>query len=364
MTARPAGGAGGPEGGAGGPEGGAVGPEGGAVRFGFLGAGWIAHQAMAPAVHAADGAVLQAVASRDDARARELEPTGRIYPDYAALLADPDVDAVYISLTNEAHLPWTLAALEAGKHVLCEKPLGLDVGQVAAMHEAAAVADRVLLEGYFYRWHPRMRRIEELAHGGALGAVLALSSEFSFDGWAEPAMAANYRLDPARGGGALYDVGVYPVSAAHALLGADLVVRAARQEIGPTGVDLDTQADLSPAALSPAVGGLPPVTAHVRAAIKGRAGQHLIVDAEAGRLSTAAGEAFTTWHAPSSLTIATPDGAVREEHFAPVDPYRLMVEAFARRVRGEDVWLVGADHSLCVCATLERIRSTAGSPVL
>jgi len=324
----------------------------GAVRFGFLGAGWIAARALAPAVHAADGAVLQAVAARDVERARTLEPAGRVYGDYAALLADPDVDAIYVCLTNDQHLPWTMAAIAAGKHVLCEKPLGLDVEEVRTMHASAAAAGLVLVEGYFYRWHPRMRRIEQLVAGGGLGTVLAMSAEFSFDGWADPSMVTNYRLDPTRGGGALYDVGVYPVSAAHALLGRDLEVRAAQQDLGPTGVDLETQAALS-------TPGGPATTVHVRGAIKGREGQHLTVDAEAGRLATAAGETFTAWHAPSSLTIRTPDGAVREEHFAPVDPYRLMVEALAARVRGQDAWLVGADHSLSVAGTVEQIRSTA-----
>lgn len=327
-----------------------------AVRFGFLGAGWIATRAMAPAVHAAAGAVVQAVAARDADRARALEPKGSVYGggDYAGLLADPDIDVVYISLSNEAHLQWTLAALAAGKHVLCEKPLGLDAREVATMHEAAAAADLLLVEGYFYRWHPRMQRIVELITSGGMGQVLAMSSQFCFDGLSDPRMAANYRLDPARGGGALYDVGVYPVSAAHALLGPDLRVAAAQWRWGTTGVDLETQA-----VLSASVGA--PTSVQVRCAIHGRQGQDLVIDTEAGRVVTGTGETFTAWHVPTSLVIRTPDGAVREEHFAPVDPYQLMIEAMSAVVRGQDRWIVGADDSIAVATTLGRIRAEAAA---
>jgi predicted dehydrogenase len=327
------------------------------VRFGFVGAGWIATRAMAPAVHAADGAVLHAVAARDVERALGLDPAGHAYGDYAALLADPDVDVVYVSLTNEAHRPWVLAALAAGKHVVCEKPLGLDVAEVREMHVAAQTAGLVLLEGYFYRWHPRMRRLVDLVTSGGLGAVRAVGSEFSFDGGAGDGMVGNYRLDPARGGGALYDVGVYPVSAAHALLGPDLEVVAAEQALGTTGVDVDTHAVLR------SVAGEPPVpTVDVRCAIAGREGQRLVVDGEAGRIAVGEGEAFTTWHAPSSLLIRRPDGRVHEERFAPVDPYRLMIEAVAARVRGERVWLVPAAESVAVARTLQSIRGCAPGP--
>ncbi|MDQ1687508.1 MAG: D-xylose 1-dehydrogenase D-xylono,5-lactone-forming, partial [Frankiaceae bacterium] len=115
------------------------------VRWGFIGAGGIAKGALAPAVHAADGAVLAAAAARDPKRASALEP-GRVHASYADLLADEDVDAVYISLSNDAHAPWATAALEAGKHVLCEKPLALDVSEVDDLIAAAHTHDRLLVE--------------------------------------------------------------------------------------------------------------------------------------------------------------------------------------------------------------------------
>jgi predicted dehydrogenase len=319
------------------------------VRFGFLGAGWIAHRALAPAVHAADGARLQAVAARDVDRAAGLEPTGHAYTDYRAVLDDPEVDVVYISLSNDLHRPWTLAALEAGKHVLCEKPLGLDAAEVAEMVAAATSAGRLLVEAFWYRWHPRTRRLEHLLRDGALGRVQAVEAEFSFDGGDDPRLVGNFRLDPARGGGALYDVGCYAISAAHLALGPTLAVERATATLGATGVDLAVTAWL--AAADPAAG-----RAEVRCGIALPDRQHLRITGDAGTADFATGEAFTNWHQASSLTIATADGAVRSEEFAPVDPYRLMVEAVAARVRGEESFLVGPDHSVAVATTLGAVR--------
>ncbi len=177
------------------------------VRWGFLGAGWIATRALAPAVAAADGAVLLAVAARDITRAAALGPAGRVYDDYAGLVADDEVDAVYISLTNEVHAHWSIAALQAGKHVLCEKPLAMNAREAVAMSEAANAAGRRLVEASWYRWHPRVRRAQELLAAGRIGSVRHVSAGFTFAG----NLAGNYRLEPTRGGGALYDVGCYAV---------------------------------------------------------------------------------------------------------------------------------------------------------
>jgi len=343
-----------------------VGTTSGGVRFGFIGAGWIAHRALAPAVHAADGAVLQAAAARDADRAASLEPAGRSYggPDgYRALIADPEVDVVYVNLSNEGHRPWSLAALEAGKHVLCEKPLGLDAAEVNQMIGAAERAGRLLVEAFWYRWHPRTRRLEELLAAGDLGPVREMEADFSFDGRTEQRMAANYRLDPERGGGALYDVGCYSVSAAHTVLGTDLRVAGAQAVIGDTGVDLTTTARLR--------AGAGPHRDAVALALCGIAIPDRQVLRVTGGAATAeftgdggqTGEAFTSWHTPSSLLITTPDGAVREERFPPVDPYRVMVEAVAAGVRGEQAFLLGPQHSTEVVRTTDAIRAAA-VPVL
>jgi xylose dehydrogenase (NAD/NADP) len=328
----------------------------GSVGFGFIGAGGIAQRALGPAVHAAAGAHLQAAASRAPARAEALGLAGKAYGSYDELLADPSVEVVYVALNNDGHRPWTLAALAAGKHVLCEKPLGLDPGEIEEMTAAAAAAGRLLVEAFWYRWHPRTRRLEELVSQGALGPLQTLEADFSFDGPREGDLATHYRLDPSRGGGALYDVGCYALSAAHTVLGPWLTLEDATEDVGPTGVDLATHAQLR--APSGAL-------ADIRGGIHGSDRQVLRVTGEAARLEFS-DPVFMSWHTPSSLTITTPDGGVRVEEFAPVDPYMLMVEAVAARVRGESAFLVGLEHTAQVSASIDAIRrrlhDSAGAP--
>jgi predicted dehydrogenase len=214
------------------------------------------------------------------------------------------------------------------------------------MAAAAAAAGRLLVEAFWYRWHPRTRRLEELVGQDALGSLQSVEADFSFAGPTDGDPATAYRLDPARGGGALYDVGCYSLSAAHAVLGPRLSVEDATQQTGRTGVDLATHAQLR----SPS-GAL----ADIRCGIAVPDRQVLRVTGEAASLEFS-DPVFMSWHSPSSLTITTPDGGTRVEEFAPVDPYRLMVEAVAARVRDEPAFLVGLDHSAQVAASIAAIR--------
>ncbi len=336
------------------------------VRFGFVGAGWIATEALAPAVHAADGAVLQAVAARDEQRARALEPAGRVFAGdtaYAELLADPDVDVVYISLSNEAHVPWVIAAVAAGKHVLCEKPLALTAAQATAAFDAADAAGRLLVEAFFYRWHPRTRRVEDLVRSGELGQVHTVDAAFCFDDadWAG-ASVGNYRLDSRRGGGALYDVGVYPLSVARwALPGfgdADPILEQVEvtwsgslSPVGSGPVDLRTDATIRVS---------PDVTARIRSAIAGGSEESARIVSE-DAVVTLAGKAFTTRHSACDLIFDDPRGEAGRsvETFAAVDPYRLMVEAVAARIRGEDTFCVTREDSLAIARVSDAVRAAA-----
>jgi len=332
------------------------------IRFGFLGAGGIAREALAPAVHRARGATLQAVAARDVTRARSLEPAGNACQDYAAVLADPEVDVVYISLSNESHRPWTLAALAAGKHVLCEKPLGLDADEVAEMTAAAQAADRLLVEAFWYRWHPRTRRFAELVAQGALGGILQIESTFSFLGDFEGADAHNFRLEPERGGGAQYDVGCYALSgieltfANEPLTGparAVPVVDRVESRIGSTGVDLASTAWLH----LDRDGDLPTATAVARFGMGVPDTQEFRLSGTEANLSFGSGDAFTSWNTPSWLEIRSRSGQAHREEFAPVDPYQVMVEAVAARVRGEDGFVVDLDHSAAVARLSDAVRA-------
>jgi D-xylose 1-dehydrogenase (NADP+, D-xylono-1,5-lactone-forming) len=287
------------------------------------------------------------VAARNVERASALEPAGRSYGDYDALLADPDVELVYVALDNAGHLPWTLAALAAGKHVLCEKPLALDPAAVELMAAAAAEHDRLVVEAFWHRWHPRTRRLEQLLTQGALGPVQHVESEFTFFGGAAGDPQQHFRLNPERGGGGLYDVGCYALSAAHLALGPHLEVVSAEARRGPSGVDLEATATLRGAGKS---GG----TARIRCGIDGRDHQAITVSGEAARVDFG-DPAFGAIHTSAELVITTPDGGVRREQFAPVDPYRLMIEAVAARIRGADSFLPGLEHSRQVAATTAAI---------
>jgi xylose dehydrogenase (NAD/NADP) len=176
-----------------------------------------------------------AVGSRNLAKAQAYAAENtlpRAYGSYEALLADPDVDIVYIGLPNGLHAEWTIKALQAGKHVLCEKPFALTLADVDAMHAAAQTAQRVLAEAFMYRHHPQIRRAKEMVEAGAIGTPRYLHASFSFF----MDRAYNVRWDPAIGGGALWDVGCYPMSLARFFFGAPERVEA-WQVLAPSGVD-------------------------------------------------------------------------------------------------------------------------------
>lgn len=310
------------------------------TRWGFLGAGNIARVALAPAVHAASGAVLQAAAARDPFRAEALGPV-TVHPSYDALLDDPDVDAVYISLSNEAHLPWTLAALAAGKHVLCEKPLCLTADEVDQI--AAAAGDLVAVEASWYRWHPRVRLAQQRLP--EIGPVRHVTAGFSFAGQLD----GNYRLDPARGGGALYDVGHYAVSAALWAVGRGLPDDvAARAVVGPTGVDLRTDAVLD----------WDGCTAEVVCGIDEGSGQHLVITGEHGEIELRDAP-FTSWK-DDDTELWVSDGRGTERVPVPAtDAYRVMVEEVSSAILGGPGWVLPLEESRETAACLDLVREAA-----
>lgn len=209
------------------------------MRWGILGCARIAERAFIPAVREARGAELHGIAARDEARASAWAAKygfRRAYRDYAELLDDPAVDAVYVPLPNHLHAEWTIRAARAGKHVLCEKPLALNAGEVRSMFAAARGADVILMEAFMYRFHPQFDKILALIRSGAIGDVRACRASFTFRLAGNP---DDYRWRPAMGGGSLYDIGCYPVSAARTVFGLEPVsVFAAARGDPATGIDL------------------------------------------------------------------------------------------------------------------------------
>jgi predicted dehydrogenase len=310
------------------------------VRWGFLGAGFVASRAMAPAVHAAQHAILHAVASRDESRSATLEPAV-VHASYEALLVDDSVDAVYISLANHQHLEWVTRALQAGKHVLCEKPLALNASEARAMVETATANNTLLVEAVWVRWHPRFQRMTELVANGTVGEVTDITSAFT----SMSDMTENYRLHPEMGGGALLDVGCYQVHAWSALAGPldNVTISDVQREVGPTGID---------------------VTSGVRSVLNSRVATHavssfalpssqlLTVTGTETTLKIGNGEAFTSWREESTLLVGN-----TTESFASVDAFVEMTDQVSQYFAGHAPCHVSLDESVRVAEILDTIAA-------
>ncbi len=310
------------------------------INWGFLGAGWIATKALAPAVHSAGNASLHAVASQNRNRAQALAPQ-KVYERYEDLLADPQIDAVYINLANHQHCQWAIAALDAGKHVLCEKPLAHNFAQAQQIADAAVRNNRVLVEAVWSRWHPRFARIVELVNRGDIGSITSVTSSFTFPAQLEN----NYRLSPEMGGGSLLDVGVYQAHLWRALNHGEpeLTIETLHRNMGKTGIDLTTQVS---ATFSNGVG-ISSVSSFEKPET-----QEIVIAGELATIECLGNDAFASWNTVSSLHIG--------EHiqtFAAVDPYCLMVEDFSHYIMGEAAWIPSIDQSLYVAKLLDQIMA-------
>ena len=214
------------------------------INFGVLSTAKIGQEWVIPAIDRAPGARMAAVASRTEQAASELAAELFIpqsYGSYEELLADPAIDAIYNPLPNHLHLEWTMAAIAAGKHVLCEKPMGMNAGEAQTMVDAARSAGVVLTEAFMYRWHPQWVETKKLVDDGRIGDIVAIQSWFSYYG-DDP---ANIRHQPEMGGGALMDIGCYPIHATRLLLGDTPDDVSSSMRIHPEyGVDITTSAIL------------------------------------------------------------------------------------------------------------------------
>ena len=181
------------------------------IRWGVLGTARIARLSVIPAILRAANSELAALASRDPARlaeARRQFAFPRGYTDYAALLRDPEIDAVYLPLPNTLHCEWAIRAAEHGKHILCEKPLGLNAAECRAMIAAAAHHGVRLMEGFMYRYTDRTAQVRAVLRSGVLGEIRFVNASFRYP-MTNP---DSIKLKPELGGGSLYDVGCYPVN--------------------------------------------------------------------------------------------------------------------------------------------------------
>jgi predicted dehydrogenase len=314
----------------------------GAVRWGVLSTARINDKVLAGAREAA-GVEVVAVGSRDRARGEEFAARHgipRVHGSYEELLADADVDAVYIPLPNSLHVPWSMKALEAGKHVLCEKPLTRRVVDAEAAFDAADRAGRLLMEAFMWRYHPQT---EELVRRAAeIGPLRVVRAAFGFTLAAED--TGNVRIQPDLDGGALMDVGCYCLSALRLLCGEP--VRARGEAVERNGVDgrfagtlrfegdvlgtFDCGFDVPPLGKIEVVG----------------AGGTLIAE--------------DPWHgARPRLTLVRPGGDVEEIPVAAAQPYRLELEDFSRAVRERGEPRLGRADAVGQARAIEMLYTSA-----
>ena len=220
-------------------------PARGTVHWGVLGAARIARNHVLHAIRDAELCELAAVASRDRARAAAIASEfgiERVHGSYEALLADPRIDAVYLPLPNDLHARWIRAAADAGKHVLCEKPLALDAAEAEAVRVYCEERGVLLMEAFMYRFHPAWAEVHRLLEEGAIGRLTDLEIWFAFR---SQQAVSDYRMTMARGGGALLDVGCYAVNLSRWLLGDDPATVQAAARLDARGeVDLTFSAIL------------------------------------------------------------------------------------------------------------------------
>lgn len=208
------------------------------VRWAVLGSANIAAKAFLPAMRAAGGQAV-VVGSRQPDRAHDWAQHNQVAAtaDYAGAINHPDVDAIYIALPNDQHVQWAKAAAETGRPVICEKPLGLDTAQVSDLLSAIAI-DTPLWESFAFPFHPQTDLLLRLIADGEIGDLREVISEFHFNVTAK----VNIRLDPELGGGALYDVGCYPVRLARLLFDSEVLKANASSFAAESGVDIETAA--------------------------------------------------------------------------------------------------------------------------
>ncbi|CAH1210026.1 dTDP-3,4-didehydro-2,6-dideoxy-alpha-D-glucose 3-reductase [Paenibacillus auburnensis] len=191
------------------------------LRWGIIGCAQIATGSVMPAIQESETGIIAAVASRGLEKSSAVAAEfgiGKAYGSYEELLADEEIDAVYIPLPNHLHRQWVIRAAEAGKHVLCEKPIALNSTEAAEMVEACRKAGVHLAEAYMYRHHPRIAELREIISRGDIGELRSIRGTFTYN---DAGDTSNIRFKSAWGGGSLYDVGCYPLSAARLLFGAE-----------------------------------------------------------------------------------------------------------------------------------------------
>lgn len=317
------------------------------IKWGVISTANIGRWAINPAIQASINGDLVGVASRDTQTAADFAEQWSIprsYGSYQALLDDSEIDAVYIPLPNSLHREWTIKSADAGKHVLCEKPLGLTEAECREMSAAATANDVRFMEAFMYRFHPRTERVLELIRDGVVGELKMIQSTFTF----RLTKPDNIRLQPELGGGALMDVGCYCINVSRTMAGSEPVEVQAFETKAPSGVDNMMAGTL-------------------------RFSNDVFASFECG-LNTKRRESYEIGGTEASLRIADAflpgtDDVVIEEHrdgeepilhsIAGVDEYQCMVEHFADCALNDSEPRYSADEAALNMRVIEALYQSA-----
>ncbi len=313
-----------------------------AVKWGIVSTADI-NRKLIPGAKASPKVDLVAVASRDLPRAESYAHDWgieRAYGSYEALLEDPEIEAVYISLPNTLHCEWSIRAVEAGKHVLCEKPMSRHTADVEAAFDAAARADRILMEAFMYRHNPQTMRLAELVAGGAIGELRVIRSAFSYGLYD----ADNIRLRTDVDGGSLMDVGCYCVSGSR-LLGGEPETVYGQALIGESGTDW-------------VFSGTMRFPGDVFALFD--CGTAL---GERDELEAVGSEGSLflddPWHGAAPVIELRRGGRVERIELEPRDSYQLELENLSDAIRGEAEPLIGREDAVAQARTIEALFGSA-----
>ena len=319
------------------------------LRFGILGAARIAPDALVKPAQKSPDAEVVAIAARDPARAHEFAGTHhipRVHATYEELIGDSDLDVIYNPLPNSMHCEWTIAALRAGKHVLCEKPIASNAAEAERMAKVAEETGLILGEAFHYRYHPLADRVREILSSGKLGRLLHVEGNFSV-----PIPETNIRFDWSLAGGATMDLGCYPLHMIRNFSGLATKVSRASAETGPKNIDIAMNVELELA------GG---VTGRMTCSMK--------KDAQLGASFSARGERGELKvtnpvgpHRGNQVTLKI--GANEKSESVAGDPtFTYQLAAFVKAVRGEAKFRTDGTEGIVNMRLIDDVYRAAGLP--
>lgn len=322
------------------------------IRWGILSTAKIGREKVIPATQRSELSAVAAIASRDLGHAKEVAAKlgiDRAFGSYDDLLADPEIEAVYIPLPNHMHVPWSLRAIDAGKHVLCEKPIGLSVLEAEELANAAAARPELkVMEAFMYRFHPQWQAARQLVRDGRIGDLRTINTQFSYYN-DDP---RNIRNQPGIGGGALMDIGCYPISLSRFLFDDEPVRVMSHIEMDPTmQVDRLTSAILE----------FPTGTATFTCSTQIAPYQRVNIFGTAGRI-----EIEIPFNAPPDrpcrlwLQSGAEFGPAEEVSFEVCDQYTRQADVFARAILEDQPVPTPLADAIANMRVIERVITSAG----